>query len=88
VITVKKRFTEAAADDIDEFVPDRKVRAELGGIAHMTMYRYDRDPRMAALGWPPLVRIGSRKYRSRKQLERFKAAMVKRAVAERDGEAA
>jgi hypothetical protein len=74
------------SEEKDELVPDAQVRAELGNITAMTVHRYDRDPRMAALGWPPPVRIanGQRKYRSRRQLEQFKGNMVKAATARRD----
>jgi hypothetical protein len=72
----------------DSFVPDRVVRAELS-IAQMTLWRWDRDPALVALGWPPAVKIGGRrKYRSRKQLELFKQRMLERAIAARGGRAA
>jgi hypothetical protein len=38
---------------------------------------------MAALGWPPPVYIRKRKYRSRKKLEGFKAALVRRSIRDR-----
>jgi hypothetical protein len=57
----------------------------------MTMWRWDRDPLMAELGWPAVIRIAGgsvgRKYRSRSQLEQFKANLVQRAIAQRGGEA-
>jgi hypothetical protein len=74
---------------IDEFVPDSKVRAELG-ISDVTMWRWDRDPQKAALGWPPPMRTGTakytRKFRSRRLLEQFKANVLQRAI--HGGEAA
>jgi hypothetical protein len=54
---------------VDEFVPDRQVRREVGGVSDMTLWRWDRDPQMAELGWPPPVKIRKRKFRPRKQLE-------------------
>ena len=66
----------------DEFAPDLKVCEELG-VTAMTLWRWDHDPAKAALGWPPPIRIGPRKFRSRKLLEEFKAAMVQRALADR-----
>jgi hypothetical protein len=81
----KTAIAEAAMNDT--FVPDRVVRAELN-ISPMTAWRWDRDPAMADLGWPPVIRIGAqgRKYRSRNQLERFKDNMVQRAIAQRGGQ--
>jgi hypothetical protein len=72
----------------DVLVPDRIVRAELC-LSPMTAWRWDRDPAMTELGWPPLIRTGpqGRKYRSRRQLEQFKANLVKRAIAQRGGQA-
>jgi hypothetical protein len=91
VTTVTEPKTVAVAAATDTFVPDRLVRAELA-IAPMTMWRWDRDPAMAELGWPPPIRIAGgsvgRKYRSRIQLEKFKANMVQRAIRERGGQAA
>jgi hypothetical protein len=67
----------------DTFVPDRVVRAELC-IAPMTLWRWDHDPALADLGWPPPVKIGGRrKFRSRQQLEAFKRNMLERAIAAR-----
>jgi hypothetical protein len=68
----------------DSFVPDRVVRAELS-IAPMTLWRWDRNPALAELGWPPPMRVrgGRRKFRSRKQLEFFKQNMLQRAIAAR-----
>ncbi|PWT86434.1 MAG: hypothetical protein C5B58_01400 [Acidobacteria bacterium] len=59
----------------DELVPDPQARIELGHISAMTAWRWDRDPKMTALGWPPRAKIGKRNYRSRKEIERFKAAV-------------
>jgi hypothetical protein len=53
----------------------------------MSLYRWDRDPAMAALGWPVRVMLNERGYRSRKLLEKFKANLMARALASR-GEAA
>jgi hypothetical protein len=69
---------------IDELVPDPQVRKELGGISDMTTWRWDRDPKMAALGWPPVERIRSRKFRSRKLLEQFKANLFRQALEARE----
>jgi hypothetical protein len=67
---------------VDEFVPDPVVAAELG-VSLMTVWRYDRDDEMRKLGWPAKISMRKRNFRSRRELEKFKAAMIKRAVAER-----
>jgi hypothetical protein len=64
---------------VDELVPDPQVRREFGGISEMTTWRWDRDPRMVELGWPPPVKIRTRKFRPRKQLEAFKANLLRQA---------
>ena len=69
-------------DEIDEFVPDSQVFKELN-ITSMSGWRWDHNPELIALGWPPPVYINKRKYRSRKQLEQFKAALVQNAIEQR-----
>jgi hypothetical protein len=49
-------------------------------ISLMTVWRWDRDPELAALGWPPPVYIRKRKYRGRRLLEKFKSAALRRAI--------
>ena len=66
----------------DELVPDPQVTREFG-ITAMSMWRWDRDPMLIAAGWPPPIRIRNRKFRSRRALEAFKAAMSRRAMAQR-----
>jgi hypothetical protein len=66
----------------DSFVPDSVVARELG-VTLMTVWRYDHDPEMDKLGWPARVQIRKRNSRSRNQLEKFKAAMLRRAMADR-----
>ena len=39
--------------DVEELVPDPQVAQELG-VSLMTLWRWDRDSEMAALGWPAL----------------------------------
>jgi predicted DNA-binding transcriptional regulator AlpA len=56
--------------DDDPLIPDPQVQKELG-ISAMTLWRWDRDPK---LGFPPPIRIRRRKYRRRSALNRFKAA--------------
>ena len=76
-----KQQTETEAPDV--LVPDSQVRGEMGGISEMTMCRWDRDPRMAAAGWPPAVKIRGHKFRSRKQLEIFKHNKLIEALTQR-----
>jgi hypothetical protein len=64
-------------DPPDSLVPDPVVEEEFG-VGPMTIHRWDQDEKMAALGWPPPTYIRKRKYRSRKKLETFKAALVRR----------
>jgi hypothetical protein len=89
VTTVTKKTAAAEESANDRFVPDRVMRGELH-ISPMTAWRYDHDPAMTKLGWPPIIRVGAqgRKYRSRKQLEKFKETLVQRAITNRGGSAA
>jgi hypothetical protein len=64
----------------DELVPDPQVRREFGGVSSMTTWRWDRDPKMVALGWPPPIKIQGRNFRSRTRLEAFKGRLVQRAL--------
>jgi hypothetical protein len=70
------------ADDIDEHVPDPQVCKEFN-ITAMTIWRWDRNPELVALGWPPPMYVSKRKYRSRRQLEKFKAALMQKAIERR-----
>ena len=72
----------ADAGEPDELVPDPVVCREFN-ISAMTLWRWDRDPELAALGFPPPVTIRKRKFRIRKQLEMFKRTMLRRAIAQR-----
>ena len=49
----------------------------------MTLWRWDHDPELAALGLPPPVIIRKRKFRVRRQLELFKQRMLRRAIEQR-----
>jgi hypothetical protein len=70
----------------DEFVPDSRVCREFN-ITPMTIWRWDRDPAKAQMGWPPPVRINKRKFRSRKQLEQFKNNLLQVALEARGQQA-
>ena len=51
--------------DLDSLVPDPQVQKEFG-VTAMSIWRRDRDPELIKLGWPPPIRIRSRKFRSRR----------------------
>jgi hypothetical protein len=74
-----------ASDDgkPDALVSDPQVCREFG-VSPMTLWRWDRAPDM---NFPPRVVIGRRNYRSRKALEKFKARLLRAAVARRAREA-
>jgi hypothetical protein len=74
---------KAKDDAPDVLVPDAEVRREFGGITSMGLWRWDNDKQMAALGWPPPLVLRGRKYRSRRKLEAFKAALVRRSLRDR-----
>jgi predicted DNA-binding transcriptional regulator AlpA len=67
-------------DDADYLIPDTLVQREFGGVSKMTFFRWTRDP---TLNFPPPVRIKSRNYRSRQQLEAFKAKLLTAALKRR-----
>ena len=66
----------------DQLVPDSEIMREFA-ISPMTLWRWDHNPRMAVAGWPPAIRIRTRKFRSRHATDQFKANMAERAIAER-----
>ena len=66
-------------EEVDELIPDRKVAREFN-VTQRTLDEWTVDP---ALGFPPMLVIRRRRYRSRNQIEAFKAALVQRALAER-----
>jgi DNA invertase Pin-like site-specific DNA recombinase len=73
-------------DDVGELVTDPEVAKELH-VSLMTIYRWDKDPRMRELGWTPPIYIRKRKYRGRKPLNRFKFKMMRAAIRARGGDA-
>jgi hypothetical protein len=75
-------FPNTTAPEHDELVPDPQVLRELG-ITAMSLWRWDHDAALIEAGWPPPIRIRNRKFRSRRALEAFKAAMARRAIAQR-----
>jgi hypothetical protein len=69
-------------DVIAELIADTRIRRDLG-VTKMTFYRWDRDQRMVAIGWPPAIRIGRRKYRDRAAYEGFKSRLARESIARR-----
>ena len=67
----------------DTLVPDPQVQRKSSGVTAMSIWRWDRDPELIKLGWPPPIRIRSRKFRSRIALEDFKRVMARRAIEQR-----
>jgi hypothetical protein len=65
-------------DEVGEIVPDRNFREEIGGITPMTAHRYDRGE-YTPPEWPALIVINTRKFRSRKQIDRYKAHLLRAA---------
>ena len=63
----------------DSLVPDPAVCLEFG-VTAMTLWRWTRDP---DLDFPPAIAIRSRNFRSRNQLEAFKARMLSKAIRQR-----
>jgi len=60
----------------DRLVPDRLVCDEFS-ITPMTLWRWDNDP---DLQFPSATKIRNRNYRSRRELEAFKARMLRRGI--------
>jgi hypothetical protein len=65
--------------EFNDLVPDPQIAKELS-VSLMTIWRWDQDPELAELGWPPPIYIRKRKYRPRKQFEKFKGALLRRAI--------
>ena len=73
---------DSEEDEPDELVPDPIVCREFN-ISAMTLWRWDHDPELAALGLPPPVIIRKRKFRVRRHLKSFKQYMLRRAIEQR-----
>jgi hypothetical protein len=69
-------------DDVGPLISDPDVRADLD-ITEMTSWRWDRDPRMAALGWPVAIYRGRYKFRSAAAYRKFKANLLRQAIERR-----
>jgi hypothetical protein len=60
----------------DTLVPDPIVRREFG-VTAMTIHRWTNDPE---LGFPPIIKVRKRNFRSRRALEEFKKGLIARAL--------
>jgi len=88
----KKNFTPPESfESADAWIPDSVLIAELD-ISPSQKDRFDRDPKMAALGWPPKMKFGSpegepdpkaHNFRSRRQTEIFKRNVLDLAIKHR-----
>jgi hypothetical protein len=78
----KRSLSDTAVAAGDDFVPDRLVAREFG-CTKMTLWRWDHDDALIALGWPPPIKIRERNFRSRTMLNKFKEAMLLQAIAAR-----
>jgi hypothetical protein len=75
---------EDSADiEIGPLIPDPEVFRDLN-ISAMTGWRWDRDVRMAELGWPAPIYRGRYKFRDSNQYRKFKANLVRQAIAKRN----
>jgi hypothetical protein len=81
----KRAPRNTTTDQPDVLVPDSQAAVELGGLSRMTIFRWDRDPAKTGQGFPPRIMLNGRGYRSRQQLEKFKANLMRKALAARDG---
>jgi hypothetical protein len=82
IATGKLRGETASAPStpaVDNFVPDPIVARELGTTL-MGLHRLTHDP---DLNFPPAIKIRGRNFRSRRALEEFKAAQIRKAIAGR-----
>jgi hypothetical protein len=69
--------------EVGTLISDPEVFRELS-ITAMTGWRWDRDPRMADLGWPPAIYRGRYKFRDSNQYRKFKARLLRQAITKRD----
>jgi hypothetical protein len=68
--------------EVGALIPDPDVFRDLR-ITAMTAWRWDRDPRMAELGWPPPIYRGRYKFRDSNLYQRFKSNLVRQSIERR-----
>jgi len=73
---------DEAGGQPDTLVPDPQICAEFG-VSAMTLWRWDRDPE---LQFPARISIRGRNFRSRKEIEKFKARLLRGAIAQHSRE--
>jgi hypothetical protein len=69
----------APATTPDALVPNAQLCRELG-ITRMTLHRWERDQ---SIGLPPPIKIRGRNFRSRAEIEAFKARLWRDAIKRR-----
>jgi hypothetical protein len=65
-------------------ISDTDIRRDLGDLSRMAIWRWDHDPRMAALGWPPPELVNGRNYRNAEKYESFRGRLAREAIAKRN----
>jgi hypothetical protein len=77
-LTDKLKYCQITSDNkmkdqvIDEWVPDTQLRRELNTTA-MSLWRWTHDP---AMGFPQVIKLGRRNFRSRAAIEAWKAKVI------------
>jgi hypothetical protein len=67
--------------DPGDLITDRQCRREMNDISAVTLWQYTNDP---SLGFPPIIKIRNRNFRSRKLFDEFKARLIAKANDEHD----
>ena len=70
-----------------DIAPDPET-AKAFRVTLMTVFRWSKNPKMKAAGWPDAVQINGRNYRSRRALDAFKEGLFRQALKARGGAAA
>ena len=75
----------SGGDDVEigPLLPDPFIWQDLC-LTSMTIWRWDRDPAMIALGWPPPIYRGRYKHRDANQYRKFKANLLQQAIKRRN----
>jgi hypothetical protein len=69
-------------DDLGKLVPDNEFADEIHSNK-MSLHRNDHDPAMAELNWPVKIKRGSRNFRYRAHIDRYKQTLLRIALANR-----
>jgi hypothetical protein len=69
-------------DDLGELVPDIDFAKEIHSNK-MALHRNDHDPAMAELDWPVKIKRGSRSFRYRAHINKYKETLLRIALANR-----